>query len=249
MKYIKIENKIIKPKKSLGQNFIIDKNIIDKITKITDIYNKKILEIGPGLGTLTDKILSYNPKELIIIEKDKNLYELLLKKYKNKKVKIINEDILNFNFKKINNYKIISNLPYNISSKLLFKLLTLNNDIYEIVCMIQSELATKFDYSLGKMNKYKFISKYRSNYNIKFNVSPNVFIPKPKVNSKVVSFKIIKKKIDQEKLEYFLRFFFINKRKLIKSNKKFANIINNSLVNKRYEDLNYDELLEIYESF
>ena len=170
------------PKKSLGQNFLNDKNIIKKIIKITNIKNEKIIEVGPGTGNLTDEIIKSNPKELIIIEKDINLYKILLNKYlDNNIVKILNEDILNFKFKNINNYKIISNLPYNISSKFLMKTIILNKNIEEIVCMIQSELADKFNISFGKMNKYKFVCQYCCNYEIKFNVSSNVFYPKPKV--------------------------------------------------------------------
>ena len=160
-------------KKSLGQNFLIDKNIINKIVNSIEINNKNIIEIGPGLGALTEKILSKNPKQLIIIEKDIDLYKNLLKKFSKQKIKIINDDALLFDYSKINSFNLISNLPYNISSKFLLKVLKLNNNLKDLVCMIQSELADKLDYKKCKMNKYKFVTEYCSTYQILFNVSNN----------------------------------------------------------------------------
>ena len=115
--------------------------------------------------------------------------------------------------------------------------------------MIQSELADKLDYKKGKMNKYKFISEYCGEYKILFNVSPNVFYPKPKINSKVIKFKLIKKNIEEYNLNYFTNIFFINKRKKIKSNKNIKFVIDETIANKRYEDLKYKEILDIYKRF
>ena len=240
---------MIKAKKSLGQNFLIDKNVVNKIIKTIEITNNKVIEIGPGLGALTKKILENNPKELIIIEKDFDLYQKLLKKFDKKKLTIINDDALKYDFSKLKNFKLISNLPYNISSKFLLKIIKLNKNFTDLVCMIQSELADKLNYNRGKMNKYKFISEYCGIYKILFNVSPNVFYPKPKVNSKVVKFILKKENIDTKKLDYFLNTFFINKRKKIKSNKNINILIDEAIANKRYEDLTYVEILDIYKRF
>lgn len=240
---------MIKAKKSLGQNFLKDKNIVNKIINITKIKGQNIIEVGPGQGALTEEIVKLKPKNLILIEKDIKLYFLLKKKYHNKNIKIINHDALKFNFNKYKNYKIISNLPYNISSKFLLKTIVLNKEIEEIVCMIQSELADKFFYNGNKINKYNFLSNFCSKYEIKFSVSPNVFYPKPKVNSKVVHFILNSKKINYDKLKYFVDNFFINRRKKIKSNKKFKKFISNKILNSRYEDLTYKEILDVYESF
>ena len=236
-------------KKSLGQNFLIDKNTINKIVSCINISNNNIIEIGPGLGALTEEILKKKPKKLIIIEKDYELYKKLLIKFINKKITIINDDALLYDFSKLNHYKLISNLPYNISSKFLFKILKLNNNFTDLVCMIQSELADKFNYKQEKMNKYKFISQYCAKYEILFNVSPNVFYPKPKVNSKVVKFKLIDQKIQKKKLDYFIKIFFKNNRKKIKSNKNLKNLIDKKIENKRFEELKYIEILEIYKRF
>jgi len=240
---------LIIAKKSLGQNFLIDKNTVNKIISNIDITDNNIIEIGPGYGALTSKILEKKPKKLIIIEKDFELYKKLLNLFDNKKIIIINDDALLFNFSELNNFKLISNLPYNISSKFILKILKLNNNFTDFVCMIQSELADKLDYKTGKMNKYKFISKYCGKYNILFNVSPNVFYPRPKVNSKVIKFELTKQNIDKKKLDYFLKIFFINKRKKIKSNKKFKDILDKKTGDKRYEDLEYSEVLDIYKRF
>ena len=120
---------MLKPKKSLGQNFLIDKNICRKIANLTQIKNNDIVEIGPGTGLLTDEIIKYKPKNLLLIEKDYSLILNLKEKYReHKNIEIINDDILNFTFtKKKEKIKIISNLPYNISTQIIFNLLSQKN--------------------------------------------------------------------------------------------------------------------------
>jgi 16S rRNA (adenine1518-N6/adenine1519-N6)-dimethyltransferase len=240
---------LIIAKKSLGQNFLVDKNVVNKIINTIEITNNNIIEIGPGLGALTKKILEKNPKKLIIIEKDYELYQKLLKKFNTNKITIINDDALKYDYTNLSNFKLISNLPYNISSKFLIKIIKLNKNFTDLTCMIQSELAEKLDYNSGKMNKYKFISEYCGIYKILFNVSPNVFKPKPKVNSKVIKFVLNKENINLKKLDYFLNAFFVNKRKKIKSNKNINILIDETIANKRYEDLKYIEILDIYKRF
>ena len=241
---------MIKPKKSLGQNFLIDKNIIKKITDQTNIENENIVEIGPGLGHLTDFILSKKPKSLLLIEKDLKLYKYLTNKYKdNKTIQLINIDVLKYNFLKLNNIKIISNLPYNISTKIIVKLIFHNKNVKSIICMIQKELAEKFDYNNSKMNKYKFIINYCTNYKMLFNVSRNVFFPKPKVNSKVVKFKLKNIQIDQKRLLNFTNMIFKNRRKSLRSKIKGSLFIDEKILNKRVEELSFDELLKIYNFF
>ena len=240
---------MIRPKKSLGQNFLIDKNIVNKIINTIEITNNNIIEIGPGLGALTEKILEKKPNKLIIIEKDFQLYQKLLIKFDKKKIIIIHGDALLYDFSYLKNFKLISNLPYNISSKFLLRIMKLNKNFTDLICMIQSELAEKLNYKIGKMNKYKFISEYCGKYEILFNVSPNVFYPKPKVNSKVVKFELIKQNINSKNLDCFLNKFFVNKRKKIKSNKNIKILIDEKIADKRYEDLKYLEILDIYKRF
>ena len=239
-----------KPKKSLGQNFLIDQNVIKKIINQTNIKGENIVEIGPGYGSLTDHIIRKKPKKLIIIEKDLDIYKFLKNKFKDeKKIEIINNDALKYDFSKLKNIKIISNLPYNISTKIIMKLIFFNKNIKNIICMIQKELAIKFDYRKEKINKYKFIIKICSDYEILFDVSNKVFFPKPKVQSKIVEFKLKNNNIEQKKLLNFTNIIFGHKRKTIKN--KITNIssINKQIQNKRVEELNFNEILEIYQFF
>ncbi len=239
---------MINPKKSLSQNFLTDKNISNKIVDQTIIKNKFVLEIGPGYGFLTDNILERNPKKIYLIEKDFKLKKKLYEKYKkNNKIEIIGDDILNANFDKFKNLIVISNLPYNISSKIILYLFNFSKNIDEMIFMIQKEMSLKFDYSLPKMNKYKFLTKIITNYSRCFDVSSNVFYPIPKVRSTVVKFKFKKNKIDLNKANKFSDMIFKNVRKKILNNVKLK--LNNKLFNKRVNEINIDELLTIYDFF
>ena len=237
-----------KPKKSLSQNFLIDKNITKKIVAQTKVKGNQILEIGPGYGFLTDCILANNPKKVYLIEKDYNLKKLLIKKYQNnKKVKIIGDDIFLTNLNEFKDIIIISNLPYNVSSKIILYLFSFKENIYEMIFMIQKEMALKFDYKLPKMNKYKFLTKIVSHYTRCFDVSSKVFIPKPKVKSTIVRFTFNKKSIDLNKAKFFSAKIFKNVRKKIYNN--LDTKLDSNLLNKRVNQLNIDELISIYNLF
>ena len=239
---------MLKAKKSLSQNFLIDNNISKKILKYTDIKGKKVLEIGPGYGFLTDKILQKKPKKLILIEKDFNLTVYLKNKYKeNKNIIIICADILKYDLNKFNNLIVISNLPYNISTKVILYLFNFSQNITEMILMLQKEVAQKFNYKIENMNKYKFLTKIVSNYLICFDVSSNVFFPKPKVSSSVVKFKFKKNIYNIKKAKIFSDKIFRNVRKKITNNIKINN--NSPLLGKRVNQLNIDELLKIYNLF
>ena len=239
---------MVKPKKSLSQNFLIDKNISKKIVDQTVVKGKKILEIGPGYGFLTDSILEKNPKKVYLIEKDSNLKKILIKKYQNnKKVNIIGDDIFLTNLSKFKNLIIISNLPYNISSKIILYLFNYKKNINEMILMIQKEMSLKFDYKLPKMNKYKFLTKVVSNYTRCFDISSKVFFPKPKVKSAIVKFEFNKEIVDLKKASYFSTIIFKNPRKKIYNN--LNTNLDNNLFDKRVNQLNIDELFSIYDLF
>tara|TARA_B100000242_G_scaffold20088_1_gene12192 strand:+ start:130 stop:912 length:783 start_codon:yes stop_codon:yes gene_type:complete len=228
-------------KKSLGQNFLIDKNIIKKIINLTEVKKKNVLEIGPGTGSLTDEILKKNPKSLSIIEKDNILTEKLKIKYLgNKKIKIINADILEYDFEKIlhKDSVIFGNLPYNISSQILVKILKLKKwppNFKDLILMFQKELGEKIlgKYETSKYGRLSILVNYRLSTKKKFFVSPNCFFPKPKVISQVIHFcpktesKIIKNLDNLEKITSLL---FSNKRKMI--NKRIKKILNKDQLNK-----------------
>jgi len=248
---------LYKPKKSLGQNFLIDKNIAKKIVNTTIIKNKYVVEIGPGTGFLTDEIIKKKPKKLYLIEKDYFLYLNLKEKYHSyKNIEIINDDALKFNLKNIKEKKkIISNLPYNISIKLIINWLKLNSELSIMVLMIQKEVAEKMKFTgKEKKNRLNLFMNITSNYRIEFNVSQNVFFPKPKVNSSVISI-LPKKNLDLNlsKFENFTREIFQYKRKKLSTvlnlNNKNISLINSNLHEKRAEDLNIAELMEVFNLF
>ena len=148
---------MIKPKKSLGQNFLTDKNIIEQIINLVDIENKIILEIGPGTGNLTSFLLKKKPKKFFVIEKDNDLSSLLEKKF-NDKITVINDDILNYNEESISKEKLIvfGNLPYNISTEILCKwIVNLNNDkiwFTHLILMFQKEVADRIISNFNSSN-------------------------------------------------------------------------------------------------
>ena len=235
-------------KKKFGQNFLIDGNILNKIKNLIPSENLKILEIGPGSGKLTDKIISKNPNELTLVEIDEDLIENLYEKYHDyKNIKLIRIDILKFNLKE--NYQlIISNLPYNISSQVLVKITLLNNMPEVLILMFQKEFALRLiDKKLNSIN-----SLVKCFYNIKlsFNVSKNCFRPVPKVDSSVLIFKKMKNKLlDNNEINDFIIFkrnLFSHKRKSLRNLLKKYNLKNKFDLNLRVEDLELDELIKIF---
>ncbi len=237
-----------KAKKSLSQNFLKDKNISNKIVKQINIENRIVLEIGPGYGFMTESILEKKPKKLFLVEKDYVLSELLAKKYKdNNKIEIICEDVLEHNFENYKDVIIISNLPYNISTKVILLLFKFNQNISDMILMVQKEVAEKFNYNLPKMNKYKFLTKIVSKFNICFDVSAKVFKPKPKVKSSVVKFEFDDQNINYIKAQKFSDIIFKNVRKKISNNLKTKK--QDKLLNKRVSELTIKELLNIYDFF
>ena len=228
-------------KKSLGQNFLIDKNVIRKIINSTKINGKDIIEIGPGTGALTGEILKREPKSLSLIEKDKYLVEKLKLKYlKNKFVKIYSADILNFKLDKIckKNTTIFGNLPYNISSQILVKLLRFQwlPNCSDMIFMFQKELGEKIigKFPSKKYGRISILTNYKLDIIKSFLVSPNCFFPKPKVNSMVIHFKPKKQKLFKIKkiknLEKVTNVLFSNKRKMI--NKNLRKILSDNKINK-----------------
>ena len=217
----------IKAKKSLGQNFLIDKNIIKSIVNVGDVKkNNVILEVGPGTGNLTEYILKKNPKKIFVIEKDSNLVNLLNGKFSDK-INILNKDVLKFDLNNISKEKIIifGNLPYNISTKILTQWITTHEKFKcykKLILMFQKEVADRI---LAKTNSRNYgrlsiISNWRLNIKKEFNISPQCFFPKPKVDSTLLSF-VPKKEFyyikNPENLEKITRIFFNQRRKMIKN--------------------------------
>tara|TARA_B100001093_G_C26667991_1_gene944889 strand:+ start:66 stop:872 length:807 start_codon:yes stop_codon:yes gene_type:complete len=222
----------MRPKKSLGQNFLIDKNLIKKIAlKGENISNKNIIEIGPGTGNLTDEIINLNPKTITLIEKDKNLFEDLKNRYRHlNNIKIFNEDILDFDLEKFTpkDSIIYGNLPYNISSQILIKLIKFKvwpPKFKKLILMFQKELGEKIaaHHKNKNFGRISVIANWRLKITDKFLVSNSCFYPKPKVDSILLVFKVItneKFKIKEiTNLETVTQVMFSRKRKMI--NKAF----------------------------
>ena len=225
---------MIKAKKSLGQNFLVDENILKKIVDISEIQDRSILEIGPGTGNLTSFILKNKPKKLFVVEKDKDLVLGLRKKFKDFLV-IINEDILDIDEKKFSKEKLIvfGNLPYNISTEILCKwILNLDNDEFWFECLIlmfQKEVADRIIANVNTSNygRLSILAKWKLDIVRICNIKPSCFFPKPKIESSLLFFKPKKNffKIDNPKnIELVTRSFFNHRRKMIK--KPFNQLFN-----------------------
>ena len=217
---------MIKAKKSLGQNFLIDPNIINKILEIISIKDRNILEIGPGTGNLTSEILKRSPKKMIVIEKDKNLAKLLQDNL-NSKITIINDDVLKINENLISKEKltVFGNLPYNISTEILCKWITCINGknfwFDYLILMFQKEVANRIISKFNTKNygRLSILSNWKLNIKKVFDVKPTSFSPRPKIESTVLLFEPKKdffKLRNPKNLENLTKIFFSHRRKMIK---------------------------------
>ena len=216
---------MIRPKKSLGQNFLIDKNIINKIVNILELKNKNILEIGPGTGNLTEGILKKSPKKILVVEKDDNLAKLLKEKFRNK-IEIINKDILKIdeNLLSDQTLTVFGNLPYNISTEILCKwILNVKQKIWFdcLILMFQKEVADRIisNFNTKSYGRLTILANWRLDMKKICDISPLSFQPKPKIESTVLFFKPKKEFFllkNPKNLEKVTRIFFMHRRKMIK---------------------------------
>tara|TARA_B100000427_G_scaffold261242_1_gene225729 strand:- start:4665 stop:5456 length:792 start_codon:yes stop_codon:yes gene_type:complete len=257
----------ILPKKSLGQNFLVDEKILNKIVELGKISkNDIVLEVGPGTGKLTEKILKKNPKHLIVVEKDKKLAEFLQNKFDHK-IKIINDDILNISQNNLAQSKIIifGNLPYNVSTQILvnwIRLDNLKNFSKKFILMFQKEVADRIiaNENSKDYGRLSILSNWKMNIKKIIDINPSSFNPSPKVKSSLLILEPKSKYFNlnsAKNLEHVTKVFFNQKRKMIKKPMKilFKNFeeiaINISLnLNLRPQNLtrlNYYKICSIYE--
>ena len=255
-------------KKSLGQNFLIDKKMIHLITEVGDINSKDIvLEVGPGTGNLTEKILEKKPKDFILIEKDKRLVDLLKQKYGNK-INIFNEDILKFSYKNYYDKKLVifGNLPYNISTQILAKWIKIQNlDKFckRFVLMFQKEVADRIIAKTNTKNygRLSIFANWKMNIEKIIDIEPISFKPAPKVKSTLLMFTPKKKFFelnDPKNLEHVTNIFFSQRRKMIKKPLKFLfdNLkdlerelnLDLNLRPQNLDDITYYKISKMYES-
>jgi 16S rRNA (adenine1518-N6/adenine1519-N6)-dimethyltransferase len=239
---------MIRAKKSLGQNFLIDKNIINKIIESGSIENKNVLEIGPGTGNLTDAILKKKPKKLVVIEKDAKLSSNLREKYNNQ-IEVINDDVLNINEKKIINEKFVvfGNLPYNISTEILCKwILNLDKNKFwftELILMFQKEVADRIlaKFNTSEYGRLAILANWKLKIKKISDISAESFYPKPKIESTLLYFLPKNDFVDfdnSKNLEKITRIFFSQRRKMLRKPYKQIFSDNVEIIDKLNIDLN-----------
>ena len=225
----------IKTKKSLGQNFLIDRNVLEQIVDTVEIVDKEVLEIGPGSGNLTTHILKRNPKKIYVIEKDNDLSLLLEEKFDNE-ITIINDDVLKVSENTISTQKltVFGNLPYNISTEILSKwIVNLSKDFWfeSLVLMFQKEVANRIiaESNTSKYGRLSILSNWKLNIKKIIDIKPESFSPRPKVDSTLLLFtpkeNFFELK-DAKNLEMITRVFFSQRRKMLK--KPFNQVFKNA---------------------
>jgi len=223
----------IKAKKSLGQNFLIDREVLETIVSTADIANKEVLEIGPGSGNLTTYILKQKPKKLYVVEKDDDLAILLKEKF-DTEIEIINEDILKVSESNISEHKlsVFGNLPYNISTEILSKwILNIGSNFWfkSLTLMFQKEVADRIisEFNNSKYGRLSILSSWKLNVKKIIDIKPQSFSPRPKIESSLLLFtpkeNFFELK-DPKNLEKITRIFFSQRRKMLKKpfNQVFA---------------------------
>ena len=237
----------VKAKKSLGQNFLVDHNILEQIVDVVEIANQEVLEIGPGSGNLTTFILKRNPKKVYVVEKDNDLAIKLEDKFSNE-INIINDDVLKISEDKISTEKltVFGNLPYNISTEILSKwIVNISKDFWfkSLVLMFQKEVAERIiaESNTSKYGRLSILSNWKLNIKKIIDIKPQSFSPRPKIDSTLLLFtprEIFFELKDAKNLEMITRIFFSQRRKMLK--KPFNQVFKNAKeVSKKFNiDLN-----------
>ena len=246
----------IRADKNLGQNFLIDENIADKIIESSLISSEDlIIEIGPGLGTLTSKLLEKAGK-VICIELDKRMIDILNDRFKlYNNFELINDDVLKVDLKdlilknlnsNIKKAKIVANLPYYITTPIIMKLLEDRLNIESITVMVQKEVAQRLSASPGEKlsGAITYSIFYYTNPKIIVNVPNTSFIPSPKVNSSVIKFDLLKRPridlIDEKLFFKIIKSAFLLKRKTLINALSSSNVCTKLEAEKMLKNLNID---------
>ena len=239
----------IKPKKYMGQNFLIDESVLNKIVEAANLSPQDtVLEVGSGLGVLTAE-LTTKVKKVIAVEKDEKLCEILkdiLKEFKN--IEIINADILKMKTEKLPDYKIVANIPYYLTSPLIKRFLEIPNRPKSMILMVQKEVAQRICASPPDMSILAISVQFYAEPKIIIYVSKNSFKPVPKVDSAII--KIIPHKIpgiNTKKFFDLVKRGFSAKRKILKNNLPELNLKKLGFNSKvRAENLSIDDWLKIF---
>ena len=248
--YVKKALGDLKAKKKFGQNFLIDSNIVDNIAKNACDVNCLTIEIGPGLGALSEMLLKYS-KCVDAYEIDKDMYEILSNSITDERFHVYLKDFLDVDLSKYESQEIrvCSNLPYYVTTPILFKLFNSNLDISKITVMVQKEVCDRFKAKVGSedYNALSIIVQYLYDVKLEMNVSKAVFYPSPKVDSAVVSFTPkFKRNFEYEKgLFEFIENCFVNRRKTLNNNLK--NFLDVDSISRIYKTLNLKDSVRAQE--
>lgn len=240
----------LRAKKKYGQNFLIDQNIVEKIAQIAANKNLSTIEIGPGLGALSETLLKYS-KDVDAYEIDKDMYDILSRTIKDEKYHLYLEDFLNTDLSKYQDLEIrvCGNLPYYVTTPILFKLFNSKLNISKITVMVQKEVADRFKANVNSpdYSSLSLIVQYLYDVKYEMSVSKNVFYPSPKVDSAVISFipKISRNFEYEEGLFNFIEKCFMKRRKTLHNNLK--DFLSNEDIEKIYQTLDFNENIRAQE--
>lgn len=252
-------NDHLRPLKQFGQNFLVDRNYINKIiSAFAPEENDEILEIGPGQAALTRELVNFT-KKIHVVEIDNRAAERIEKEFPN--INLINSDFLKIDFKEVFNsgLRVIGNIPYNITSPILFKLLENRSMIIDSLLMVQYEVAKRITAVPGTKD-YGILAVLMQNYadiELKFKVPPTVFRPVPKVDSAIIHLKWKAKEelnYNEELFKQLVKSSFSQRRKTLKNSLKnsifancdFTEVIDTSL---RAERLSISDFIEMTKYF
>lgn len=266
-----IINEQIKAKKQYGQNFLINKNILTKIVDCSNIENKNVIEVGPGLGSLTEYLLQ-KAKKVVCYEIDSDMVKILNSNFNNTNLTILQSDFLKVDLKQdINDYfdneevTLVANLPYYITTAILTKVLEASKKVGKIVVMVQKEVAKRLagKPSTKDYNSLSVLIQYYMEAHILFNVSPKSFIPEPAVDSSVILLERKKQTLPLTSEAFFLKFnraIFVQRRKTIYNNLKSSFGYNKEMIesilikhnlslNVRAEELTVEQIVSLSNDF
>lgn len=266
-----IINEQIKAKKQYGQNFLINKNILTKIVDCSNVENKNVIEVGPGLGSLTEYLLQ-KAKKVVCYEIDSDMVKILNSNFNNTNLTILQSDFLKVDLKQdINDYfdneevTLVANLPYYITTAILTKVLEESKKVGKIVVMVQKEVAKRLagKPSTKDYNSLSVLIQYYMEAHILFNVSPKSFIPEPAVDSSVILLERKKQTLPLTSEAFFLKFnraIFVQRRKTIYNNLKSSFGYNKEMIesilikhnlslNVRAEELTVEQIVSLSNDF
>ncbi|MBP5279264.1 MAG: 16S rRNA (adenine(1518)-N(6)/adenine(1519)-N(6))-dimethyltransferase RsmA [Erysipelotrichaceae bacterium] len=240
--YVKEVMGELRAKKKYGQNFLIDSNVVDKIARNACDSDLTTIEIGPGLGALTEMLLKYS-KDVEAYEIDKDMYEILSRNIDDERLHVYLEDFLDSDLSKYEEkVNICANLPYYVTTPILFKIFESELDINKITVMVQKEVGDRLSAKPGSEDYGALSIEVQYLYEVKqeMNVSRKVFYPEPNVDSAIISFKPIRERNRgfEEGFFTFVKNSFRMRRKTLYNNLK--DIYEKEKIEKMFDDLNID---------